>query len=345
MSRILFAGGIHAALRQALAEFGHIVWSPDALDWWRTMESGGSPGDWASAVALADAHFEPDVFVLSKGLHGDWQVPTGALWEMRRRGVLIVLVCHDDPAVAPLLLLSGIAAPAHYWLSSCAGIRELFPWGWSEHTKAQVVEWWLAWDERLPVVDRAEHRVDVAVCGTPYWRPFPRPHYQAGFSGPRRSMVRSFLDAGLTVGLWGSEDWCDPDRGGALDFASIWRGKVPFEECVNVYRSARTVWGSQLVQGYRYESGKCVWVGGAGGLLIHEERPGLREEFGGSVLWHNPGDANHALAQIRLALSDDFAPTRNAIVRDLHSITMDRHLWRHRAATMHGIIANHRRSS
>ena len=99
-----------------------------------------------------------------------------------------------------------------------------------------------------------------------------------------------------------------------------------------VHRSAKVSLCTQLVQGYRYESGRCVWVGGAGGFVLHEDRPGLRDEFGKNVMWFQPGNLNQAHSQLMTALR--YPAMRAEMSNTLRDIVFQKHTWQHRASTL-----------
>lgn len=330
--RILFAGAIHDALQAALREQGHDPHAPNHTDWYRAQRDGLTAKQWADATAAEVERAQPDAFVVAKGFHYQagrlWRVPPAFLWWVSRR-MPLVFVSHDDPAATPIILAEGIAHSAHVWLTSCPGIADLFA------PRARVVEWWLAWDQRIaqPVPVDESLCVDLAVTGTPYHRPFPRPHYQGGWSGvSRKAYVQAALAAGFTVGIWGPPTWLDADEGGDPSLRPHFRGWLHPDRIHAVHASARVTLATHLVSGHRYDSGRIPFVCGAGGCLLHEHRPGLEDEFSGSVAWFPPGDVDAAIRKLRWLCTHE--RQRRQMARSAQRKVLARHTWAHRAATL-----------
>jgi len=171
--------------------------------------------------------------------------------------------------------------------------------------------------------------VDLAICGSPYWKPFPPPHFQGGFSKARRVIAHAAIKDGINVGIWGKDSWLNADGGGDPSFAPYFKGWVQSNQMHKVNRSAKVVLATHLVEGHRYESGRIPKVGGAGGCLLHEDRPGLKAEFGDAIEWYKTGDTVDCIAKLKSLLAD---PGRRIKMADkLHEIVMKKHTWTHRA--------------
>jgi glycosyltransferase involved in cell wall biosynthesis len=183
---------------------------------------------------------------------------------------------------------------------------------------------------------RAKHGCDLAITGSPYYRPFPPPHYQAGFAGPRRDLALAALEAGFSVGLYGPKTWVNRRHGGDPRLAPHYRGWIEPSKIHLVHWAASVVLGTHLVTGPRYDSGRLPWVLGAGGCLLHELRAGLREEFGDAVAWYRPGDTDGFLANLRALKAD---PERRQRMRTKgREIVLARHTWAHRAQRLIDIV-------
>jgi hypothetical protein len=243
--------------------------------------------------------------------------------------------CLDDPADTPVTLqLYGDVLPQFdAYLSGCPGIVELFG------ITVPVYEFWQGWDEDLdPETDANRLLADtIAITGSTYRQPFPAPHYQSGFSGPRRDLVRALLAKGLPVGLWGNGDWLVEERGGDPSFANLYHGQLPATDIHRVHGGAAACVGTHLVEGRRWDSGRLPWVMGAGGVLIHEDRPGLREEAEGAVLFFPPGDWQMAADLCGVVLS---SPRLAEAMRQRgRRLVMEKHTWAVRAKRLVEIVS------
>lgn len=334
MKFLFLGGGPSTALHDELRELGHKVLSTPKSDWYDAGLNGKTPEEWADGAALEVVNFRPDVLVLHKGWawfpghKGIWVVPPAFLGWATARVRASLYLCADDPAGTPITLLHGLHLHFDAWLTTCPGIVEMFP----EIASVHVEEFWLAQDGRQPLTDvDPSLEVDVAMTGTPYYRPFPEPHYQHGFSCPRRDIVLAAIDQGHKVGVWGPPTWLDREHGGDPRIEPVYRGWIDTSRVHVVHRSAKVTIATNLVDGRRYESGK-LWCVGAGGCLLMEEREGLREEFGERVAWFPPGDVGAAMRELGALLGDD--ARRERMRQEGRAFVLARHSWRERAVRM-----------
>lgn len=339
MKFVFLGGGPSGALPRELRQLGHEVLSEPAVDWYHAMVNHVDPQRYADRAMAEIDRFEPDVLVLNKGWHswqgrsGWWHVPPSFLQRAREKSRRSVYICYDDPAATPISIQLGIPQGFDLWLTTCPGIPRLFPSVWPR-IRAQVHEFWLAWDTESTWPrewDRAveRHGCDLAVTGTPYHKPFPPPHYRGGFAGPRRDLVMAAIREGFNVGLYGPQTWLNRRHGGDPRFSRYYRGWIDPNRIHVVHKAATTVLGTHLVEGHRYDSGRLPWVGGAGGALIHELRPGLRDEFGPAVAWYKPGDVDEFLTRLRALTSNE--PLNRRMREELHARVVLAHTWAHRA--------------
>jgi len=342
MKLAFLGGGPSDALPHELRALGHEVLASPVLDWYRACLDHLDPGVYAERAWPEIRRFAPDVIVLNKGWHGWagregwWYVPLGLLAQCREICRRSVYICYDDPAATPITLSLGLPVGFDLWLTSCPGIgRNLFPSAWSR-IRADVHEFWLAWDTRnqFPTGAALEaaitrHACDLAVTGSPYYKPFPPPHYQTGFAGPRRDLVFAAIAAGFKVGIYGPATWLKREHGGDPRLAPYYRGWVDPRQIHVVHHIAKTCLGTHLVEGRRYDSGRLPWVLGAGGCLLHELRPGLRDEFGSAVAWYTPGDVVAFVAVLKNLLADPAKRLR--MITAGRRIVLDKHTWAHRA--------------
>lgn len=348
--RFLFLGGGPSdALHVELRKLGHEVAAPQRADWYAAGQRGQSPADWADGASADVLGVKPDVLVLTKGIGwwGDrpaWMVPPSFLTWACHRARAALYVSYDDPASTPLVLEARIPDQFDAWLTSCPGIADQHPE--IGQLGVRVEEFWLAWDERTELGGVESFAdVDLAVTGHPYYRPFPRPHWQHGFGFPRRDLARRALERAQgapwrgdrPLGLWGAPEWLDGQRGGDPAFAGAYRGWIDPTLVHQVHRSARVTLGTHLCEGRRYDSGRLAWTLGAGGVLLHEDRPGLREEFGDLVAWFPPGNLDTCAGELEALLGDDERRARMA--REGRAYVLAHHCWRHRAARMAQVAA------
>ena len=334
--RILFAGTPSAALPRDVARLGHEVLFPAETDWWAAMQAGVPPDRYADALWAACKAARPDALVVHKGWHWwhereRWAVPAEVLWGLRKLVPAILYLCADDPAATPVTIALGLPAPCDVWLTTCPGIVDA-PLHAGRYC-ARIEEFWLAWDEDVrPQVDPELAGVQVALTGHPYYRPFPAPHYQLGFATVRRDLVRRAIECGLRPGIWGPSTWTEESQGGDPKLAAWYRGWLDPSQIHVVHGSVGACVGTHLVEGRRYESGRCVWTLGAGGVLVHELRPGLADEFGDAALWFRPGDIEGALSLCeRLSADHELSARMRAEGR---ALVLERHTWVHRAARL-----------
>lgn len=290
------------------------------------------PQIWADATCKFASEFKPDVFVLHKGWHhyenhARWSVPPYSLWWLRKMCARMVYMSFDDPAGAPITLGLDIVPPFDMWLTSCPGIADLF----KIPKRCAVHEYWLAWDDRIsqPIPVEPELEVDVAITGHPYHRPFPPPHWQHGFGTPRADLARAVLERGWNLGIWGPNTWLDREHGGDPLLGPWYRGWLDPSQVHRVHRSAKVTLATQLCEGRRYDAGRLPWTLGAGGCLAHEDRPGLREEFGGSVGWFRYGDLREAMEKVDFLLRHPHV--RAEMSAEGQRIVLERHTWKVRA--------------
>lgn len=330
--RILFCGTPHDALPRDLSRLGHEVLAPEATDWWAWMQAHRHPDHYADSLWRTAREFAPDALVLHKGWHWwvdhptRWAVPHEVLWALRERVPSMLYLCADDPAATPVSLGLQIPGAFDAWLTTCEGIVDppLSVRG------VRVEPFWLAWDEDVqPRVDPALADVDVAITGHPYYRPFPAPHYQLGFSTPRRSIAHRAIERGMRLGIWGPGTWLEEEHGGDPRLAAWFHGWLDPTQIHVVHASACAVVATQLVEGRGYESGRLPFVCGAGGALVHELRPGLAEAFGDAALFFRPGDVDGAL-NLCAELRADPA-RRDRLCAAGRALVLDRHCWKHRA--------------
>jgi hypothetical protein len=326
--RFLWGGGQpDDALAWELHQLGHRV--TEGRSWWSALQDDETPEKWGADICaqLAEGY---DVLVVVKGaLFGKnclWYPDTRVMHRIRKSVPAMIYLCYDDPAFTPVQLGVQLAQWYDAYGTTCPGIETLFG-QWRRRMPKRIFEHWLAWDRRIEM-PAVEKTVDVAFTGSPYWRPFPAPHYQGGFSCPRRDLVRVALDAGFSVGLWGSDEWVT-GGGGDPFFEPYYHGFVPPSQVHLVHASARVCVATHLVEGHRYDSGRLPWLGGAGCCILHEDRPGLREEFGDMVEWFRPGDLGDFRQKLTGLLGD---PDRRAHMgRRIRQYVLEHHTWKNRA--------------
>lgn len=337
--RIAFLGGGPSnALPYELRKLGHDVLSNQRTDWYRAAMAHADPLEYARQAMAELKSFGPDVLCLNKGWHGWqadmgwWHVPTSFLSRAREMVKTSIYICYDDPAATPISVQLGIPQGFSHWFTTCPGIPQLFPAMWPR-ISAKIHRFWLAWDTRTSFRhvgnETEQEKVDLAITGSPYFRPFPQPHYQRGFAGPRRDLALEALEAGFSVAIYGPQEWLKRRTGGDPRLTSSYKGWVSPDHIHVVHRQARACLGTHLVEGPGYESGRFPWVLGAGGLLIHERRPGLREEFGDVAGWYPPGDCKAFLRTLGGILRDK--PRQAKMRKEGRELVMARHTWAHRA--------------
>ena len=342
MKFLFLGGGPNNALPYELRQLGHEVYARPDTDWFHACMNHEEPAQFMQRAKIIFTREHPDVLVVTKGWHlhhesprfagRPWVVPPALLQHARSRKAKVVYICYDDPACTPITLQQHLPDCAHAWLTTCAGITKLF--SGVKRTGAAVHEFWLGWDDRT-VCRQEDLQVDVAITGSPYHKPFPAPHYQGGFSTPRRDLVRALLDAGFRVGIWGPQEWLRRDDGGDPRFAKIYRGWIDPSRIHVVHQSAPVVVATQLVEGHRYESGRLT-QNGPNQCVVHEDRPGLRGEFGNAVSWFKTGDVAGAVQNVRELL--ERPDVRQRLRQRLTGVVLGHHCWSHRAKRLVEIV-------
>src|SRR4030067_1193879 len=202
--RFLFAGGFpNECLQNSLRKLGHEVFDETTWGWYTKYIDGVStPRDWGEAVSKAVKEYKPDVFVISKGglwRKGNfWKIDGAAVWWIKSQVKKMVYISFDDPAFTPVPLAEGILLPFDLWGTVCIGIKDIIP-SFKTMFHGRLFEFWQGWDDTIPQPIEKDKNLDVdlAICGSPYWKPFPPPHFQGGFSKARRVIAHAAIKDGI----------------------------------------------------------------------------------------------------------------------------------------------------
>lgn len=330
MSCVLMTGYSYPGLVEGLRRRGHEVHGGDEFNWFCRAHGNLStppsnippmlPHEYGAFIERECADRGVNVLVLSKPFdtnrcakHGQpcgthscggggldpnfWHLPADSVKRLRDSGTIIVWLTLDDPEdwqygtatkLYPLLDVAG----------SCCD--DSVPWYARYAPRVVAFRWWPAFDP-LEYPEHADHErpqpeptCDFAmVAGTYYAPDKPGGKPNPGFGLLRRDVVRAALAAGAKVHLYGSEDWVKPERGGAEDFAPLYRGFAPRPTLADLFARSRIAYSSFIRRGWNYLTDRIPIAAGGGAFNLMEAQPGLGEEFrhGKHCAYHVPGSA------------------------------------------------------
>lgn len=331
MASFLFTGYALPELVAGLRARGHEVHSGPELEWYPRAHGNLSsppsniptmlPAEYGAFVERECRERGVNVLVLNKPFdtnlcakHGQswgshscgggglepnfWHMPAESVARIRESGAVIVWRSLDDPEdwqygvatkLYPLLDVAGSCSDdAVAWYSRYA-------------PKVMAFRMWPGFD-RLeypahadPERPQPEAECDfVMVAGTYYAPDKPGGKPNAQFGLLRRDVVRAALAAGAKVAIYGSDDWVKSDRGGAEDFAPLYRGYAPRAALADVFARSRIAYSSFIRRSWGYLTDRIPIAAGGGAFGLLEAQPGLGDDFrhGVHCAYHTPGSVD-----------------------------------------------------
>lgn len=339
---ILISNYDYPGLVAGFEKLGHRVIAGNDHNWWLYRDQ--HPKVCGEHLRNVVRRENVDVLIIGKGLDSNtpradvsppyWHIPVDDLLEIRNRGVVNVLLDLDSPDSFPWITQTGLVGSCDVIGTCCIGAKkDLERW-----TDGNVVEFWPAWDQvqRQPPVVQTQWDSDLILIGTPYLAPNPE------FGIPRRDVVRTARELGLSVVIYGPEDWIRPDFGDE-SFADCYRGVAPFHALHYLMAASKITYDSFLRRGFRYINDRLPIAGGAGAFLVCEEQLGLEEEFRQDIHigWHRYRDRDSLRQALEWWSSHDAERTQCAIAMQRH--ILEHHTYEARAVSLcEAIDAAHR---